>query len=103
MQLEAPEKLEKVPAAQLEQIDDDDDTANVPTRQDEHIVAEAAEYFPVTQFPVTTESPVVAQNEPAGQAVHALNPIDEAKVPVISKEVKHLLINIDLEKTRFQI
>jgi hypothetical protein len=41
-------------------------------RQLEQTEAEAAEYFPTAQLPVTAERPVVAQYDPAGQLVHAL-------------------------------
>jgi len=54
----------------------------VPTKQDEHTVADAAEYLPAAQLPVTADNPAVAQYDPAVQAVHTLNPADAAKVPV---------------------
>ena len=41
-------------------------------RQLEHTVAEADEYFPVPQVPVTEVKPVVAQYDPPGHAVHAV-------------------------------
>jgi len=45
-------------------------------RQLEHTLAEAAEYFPAAQEPVTALRPVVAQNDPPEHAVHALDPVE---------------------------
>ena len=67
----------KVPNKQFEQLDEDADEANVPTGQNEQTVAEAAEYFPVAQLPLTADNPAMAQYDPAGHTVHELNP-DEA-------------------------
>ena len=66
---------------QLVQLVEDVEEEKVLTRQDEQPVANTAEYFPAAQLPVTADSPVVAQYEPAVQALHALSPADEAKVP----------------------
>ncbi len=63
-------------------VDWDSVAVNVPTKQDEQIVAVAAEYFPASQLPVTADNPAYAQNEPAVQALQALSPADAAKVPV---------------------
>jgi len=46
----------------------------VPTKQDEHTVADAAEYLPEAQLPVTTDKPAVAQYDPAGQAAQLVEP-----------------------------
>jgi len=45
-------------------------------RQLEHTVDDAAEYFPTAQAPVTALRPVVAQYDPAGHAVHVLDPVE---------------------------
>ncbi len=58
----------------------------MPTRHEEQTVADAAEYLPAAQFPVTNVSPVVAQYDPAKQAVHALDPVDATYVPVRQDE-----------------
>ncbi len=58
----------------------------VPTKQDVQTEADAAEYFPATQLPVTEESPVLEQYEPAVQALHALNPAEAAKDPARQEE-----------------
>jgi len=50
-------------------------------RQLEHTLAEAAEYFPTAQAPVSALRPVVAQNDPPGHAVHAVAPSTATKVP----------------------
>ena len=78
----APEEAVNLPLAQLEQALNPVDAAKVPARQVEHAVAETAEYFPVAQTPVTAESPVVAQYDPAVHALHTLSPAVAAKVPV---------------------
>ncbi len=54
----------------------------VPARHEEQTVADAAEYVPAAQIPVTAESPVVAQYDPAAQAEHEVKPDEAAKVPV---------------------
>jgi len=60
---------------QLVQLEDADEEY-VPTKQDEHTVAEAAEYLPAAQVPVTEVRPVVTQYDPAIQAVQELAPVD---------------------------
>ena len=65
---------------QLEVVEEE---VNVPTRQDEHTEADAAEYLPATQLPVTAESPTVAQYEPAVHAVHADDPEDAKNLPMV--------------------
>ena len=54
------------------------EAANVPIKQDEQIVDEAAEYFPEAQLPVTANRPVVAQYDPPGQLVQEDVPVDAA-------------------------
>jgi len=49
--------------------------ANVPIRQDEQTVAEADEYLPVPQEPVTADNPVVAQYDPAVHSVQLVVPV----------------------------
>jgi len=56
---EDPVEAMKVPAAQLEHADD-----------------EAKEKVPVAHIPVTAVRPVVAQYDPPGQAVHAVDPVE---------------------------
>jgi len=48
----------------------------VPELQVEQTVAEAAEYVPAAQAPVTAVSLVVAQYDPSGHEVHVVDPID---------------------------
>jgi len=55
----------------------------VPTGQDEQTDAEVPEYVPAAQMPVTADNPVVAQYDPAVQALHTLSPADAAKLPVV--------------------
>ncbi len=69
------------PCVQFVQLVEDVEEEKVLTGQDKQTDAEAAEYFPAAQLPVTADSPVVAQYEPAVQALHALSPADAAKVP----------------------
>ena len=52
-----------------------------PARQEEQMVANAAEYIPAAQLPVTADKPAEAQDDPAVQALHALIPADAAKEP----------------------
>jgi len=52
-----------------------------------HTVAEAAEYMPIAQAPVTAVRPVVAQYDPAVHAMHALNPVAAENVP--AKQLEH--------------
>ncbi len=59
---------------------------NVPTKQEEQIEADAAEYIPAVQLPVTDDNPAAAQYEPAEQAVHELNPADAAKLLIKQDE-----------------
>ncbi len=68
------------------QLVEDVEEEKVLTGQDEQTDADAAEYFPEAQLPVTADSPVVAQYEPAVQAPHALSPADVAKVPSRQEE-----------------
>jgi hypothetical protein len=70
-----------VPAPQLVQVDADA-AEYVATRQDEHADEDDAEYVPAAQTPVTAERPVVAQYDPPGHAVHALEPVLAKNVPV---------------------
>ncbi len=58
----------------------------VPAIQDVQTVADVVEYFPTAQPPVTADSPVVAQYEPAVQDVHVLNPANAPKDPVKQEE-----------------
>jgi len=46
---------------QLEHLKEDNDAEKVPATQDEHSEADADEYCPAAQLPVTADSPVVAQ------------------------------------------
>jgi len=48
----------------------------VPVRQLEHTVAEAVEYDPAAQLPVTAVKPVVAQYDPPGQVEHEVAPVE---------------------------
>ena len=57
----APDVAMKVPARQLEQDVEDADVEYVPGKQLEQTVAEATEYDPAAQDPVTAVKPVVAQ------------------------------------------
>ena len=43
----------------------------------EQTVADEAEYDPAAQAPVTAERPVAAQYDPAGQAVHEVDPVED--------------------------
>jgi len=61
--------------------------SNVPARQLEHTVADAAEYFPVLQIPVTAVRPVVAQYDPAVHASHPVDPVEISNVPV--RQLEH--------------
>ena len=54
---------------------------DVPELQVEQTVAEAAEYVPAAQAPVTAVSPVVAQYEPAVHAEQAVDPVVDINVP----------------------
>ena len=63
------------PAGHASQPVDPVEISNVPARQLEHTVAEAAEYFPATQDPVTAVRPVVAQFEPEGHEVQLVEPV----------------------------
>jgi len=45
-------------------------------RQLEHTLADAAEYFPAPQAPVSALRPVVAQYDPPGHAVHVVDPVE---------------------------
>ncbi len=45
------------------------------TGQEEQTKADAAEYFPATQIPLTTDSPEVVQYDPAGHAVQLVDPV----------------------------
>ena len=47
----------------------------MPVRQDEHTVADAAEYVPTAQLPVTVDNPVVAQYDPAVHAEQLVDPV----------------------------
>ena len=64
------------PAVHDEQLEEPAVAWKCPARQLEHTVADAVEYLPATQAPVTAVSPVVAQYDPPGQVVHAENPVD---------------------------
>ena len=64
------------------QLEDVEEEVYAPTAHDEQTEADAAEYLPVTQLPVTADSPTVAQYEPAVHAVHALKPPVDAIVPM---------------------
>ena len=46
-----------------------------PDEQLEHTVDEATEYEPAAQAPETIVRPVVAQYEPAGHVMHAVDPV----------------------------
>ena len=61
-----------MPVEQLEQVVDDAEAENFPTKHEEQTVADVAEYVPAAQLSVTAVSPVVAQYEPEGQALHEL-------------------------------
>jgi len=75
-----------VPAEQLEQVVDDAKAENFPTKHVEQTVADAAEYAPAAQLSVTADRPIVAQYDPAVQALHALNPVDAANEPLLQLE-----------------
>ncbi len=45
--------------------------------QREQLAAEVVEYAPDEQVPVTAERPVVAQYDPAGHAVQAVDPVED--------------------------
>ncbi len=77
----SPTDAAKVPAEQLVQLDEVAAELKVPITQDEQTLAEAAEYVPTAQPPVTADSPEVAQYDPAVQAEHELEPADAWKVP----------------------
>ena len=47
-----------------------------PTRQLEHTVADAAEYDPDEQLPVTAERPADAQYDPPGHAIQAVDSVE---------------------------
>ena len=51
-----------------------------------HALDDTTAYLPAVHAPLTAESPVVAQYDPAEHAVHALNPADAAKVPIKQDE-----------------
>ena len=51
-----------------------------------HVLDEALEYLPVAHAPVMADRPVVAQYDPAGHAVHSLNPADAPNVPTEHEE-----------------
>ncbi len=55
---------------------DDEEAEYDPAAQEEHTVDDSIEYFPDAQAPVTAVRPVVAQNEPAGHVVHAVDPVE---------------------------
>jgi hypothetical protein len=67
------------PEVQARQTLNPADDAYVPAKHDVQTEAEAAAYFPAAQMPVTADSAVVAQYDPAEQGSHALNPVDAAK------------------------
>jgi len=48
---------------------------NVPARHEVQSLAEAAEYLPTAQAPVTADRPVVAQYEPAEQELQLVEPV----------------------------
>jgi hypothetical protein len=54
--------------------------AKVPTRQLEQTLADALEYWPVSQVPVMAEPPV--QYDPAGHEVTAIRPVEAQYVPL---------------------
>ena len=83
---DSPEVAQYDPAEHAAQALNPADAAKVPIKQDEQTEADAAEYFPATQLPLTADSPVVAQYDPAEHAVQALNPADAAKVPIKQEE-----------------
>ncbi len=60
----------------MEQLVVDGDAAYVPARQLAQTEADAAEYVPAAQAPVSAVWPVVAQYEPALHEVHAEKPVD---------------------------
>ena len=83
VQLDKPIVEAYVPEAHGEQLVAPALDAYVPSRQYEQTVADTLEYFPAAQIPVTADNPVVAQYEPAVQALHApLNPAAAANVPM---------------------
>lgn len=55
--------------------------AYLPVPHAAHTVAEAPEYSPLGQAPVTSERPVVLQKEPARHSIHELPPEVVMKVP----------------------
>ena len=57
------------------------DPIYVPARQLEQTEDDSIENEPAVQTPVTAVKPVVAQYDPPGQAVHALDPVEACKVP----------------------
>ncbi len=61
---------------QLEQLVAATDGEYEPDEQLEQIVDEESEYKPTEQAPVTAVRPVEAQYEPAGQAEHAVDPVE---------------------------
>ena len=77
-----PVMFEYFPEGHGVQLSEPLDIAYLPPGQREHTVAEELEYDPAAQLPVTADKPVVAQYDPAVQALHTLNPADAAKVPV---------------------
>ena len=58
------------------QLVDDADDEYFPDKQLEQTLAEAIEYDPAAQTPVTAVRPVVAQYDPPGQVVQVVDPVD---------------------------
>ncbi len=65
----------------MEQLVEDADDEYVPVEQLEQTVADATEYDPAAQAPVTAVKPVVAQYDPAVHAVHTETPDADWKEP----------------------
>ena len=83
---DSPEVAQYDPAEHIVHALKPAEAAKVPIKQDEQTEADAAEYFPATQLPLTADSPEVAQYDPVEHATHALSPADAAKVPIKQDE-----------------
>ena len=64
------------PAGQAEHELEPAVTKNVPVAQEVQTVDEVTEYLPTAHVPVTAESPLEAQYDPAEQALHDVDPVD---------------------------
>jgi hypothetical protein len=77
----------KVPATQFVQPVADEEDEYVPATQFEQIDADATEYDPAAQAPVTAVRPVVAQYDPALHSEQAVASGSAMKVPV--RQLEH--------------